>query len=340
MSSTKKKKDKKRSGTYDLAIIGAGPAGLAASVYASRYKLSNAVIGPELGGYVSTTHLVEDYLGFESITGMDLAAKFSEHAKQFGAELIQEQVSGAERDGKEWALKTWTDKEVRARAVLLATGTKHNKIGVPGEDKFEGRGVSYCVTCDAAFFKGKTVVIVGGGDSALKGALHLTEFASHLYVVHRRKDFRAEPTWVERVETKKNVTFVLENEIVEVLGDGKVAGVKLKRPFKSKDTLKVDGVFIEIGSNPDQTLAKAFGANMDDGNFVLVGATQRTTAENVWAAGDNTTNSAMFRQIVTAAGEGSIAAGDIYEYLNDPSARWSDKGEVSEATPAQKVVTD
>lgn len=335
--------NKKKSGTYDLAIIGAGPAGLSASVYASRYKLRNAVIGPELGGYVATTHLVEDYLGFDSITGMDLAEKFGAHAKKFGAELVQEQVSAAERraNGRgEWVLKTWTDREIRARAVLLATGTKHNKIGVPGEDKFEGRGVSYCVTCDAAFFKGKPVVIVGGGDSALKGALHLTEFASHLYVVHRRKDFRAEPTWVERVEAKKNVTFVMENEVAEVLGDGKVAGVKLKRPFKGKDSLKVEGVFIEIGSNPDPALAKAFGADMDDGNFVMVGATQRTTAENVWAAGDNTTNSAMFRQIVTAAGEGSVAAGDIYEYLNDPRATWDEKGEVSEATPAQKVVTD
>ncbi|HEY8108408.1 MAG TPA: FAD-dependent oxidoreductase [Patescibacteria group bacterium] len=325
---------------YDLAIIGAGPAGLAASVYASRYKLSNVVIGPELGGYVSTTHLVEDYLGFETITGMDLANKFSEHAKKFGAELVQEQVSSTSRDGDDWVLKTWTDKEIRARAALLAVGTKHNKIGVPGEDKFEGRGVSYCVTCDAAFFKGKPVVIVGGGDSALKGALHLTEFASHLYVVHRRKDFRAEPTWVDRVKEKKNVTFVLENELVEVQGEQKVTGVKLKRPFEGKDTLEVDGVFIEIGSTPDPTLSKAFGADMDDGQFVLVGDTQRTTAERVWAAGDNTTNSAMFRQIGTASAEGSVAAGDIYEYLNDPKARWSDRGPVSETAPVQRIVTD
>lgn len=331
---------KKQSGTYDLAIIGAGPAGLAASVYASRYKLRNAVVGPELGGYVSTTHLVEDYLGFETISGMDLAGKFTEHAKAFGAELVQEQVSGAERKGKEWILKTWTDKEVRARAVLLATGTKHNKIGVPGEDKFEGRGVSYCVTCDAAFFKDKPVVIVGGGDSALKGALHLTEFASHLYVVHRRKDFRAEPTWVDRVKEKKNVTFVLENEVTEVLGDGKVSGVKLKQPFEGKDTLDVDGVFIEIGSKPDPALAKAFGAKMDDGNFVLTGPTQRTTADHVWAAGDNTTNSAMFRQIGTASAEGSVAAGDIYEFLNDPTADWGDKGPADGTAPVQKVVTD
>ncbi|MDZ4247730.1 MAG: FAD-dependent oxidoreductase [Patescibacteria group bacterium] len=334
---------KKKESKYDLAIIGAGPAGLAASVYASRYKLSNAVIGPELGGYVSTTHLVEDYLGFETITGMDLAEKFSEHAKKFGAELIQEQVSAAERQANgrgDWVLTTWTDRKIRARAVLLATGTKHNKIGVPGEDKFEGRGVSYCVTCDAAFFKEKPVVIVGGGDSALKGALHLTEFASHLYVVHRRKDFRAEPTWVDRVKAKKNVTFILENEVTEVLGDGKVDGVKLKQPFKGKDSLNVDGVFIEIGSTPDPTLANAFKANIDDGNFVLVNDCQRTSAERVWAAGDNTTNSAMFRQIGTASAEGSVAAGDIYEHLNDPKAKWADKGAVSESTPVQTVVTD
>ncbi|MEJ7660475.1 MAG: FAD-dependent oxidoreductase [Hymenobacter sp.] len=161
------------------------------------------------------------------------------------------------------------------------------------------------MTCDAAFFKDKRVVIVGGGDSAMKGALHLSEFASQVYLVHRRADFRAEPIWVERVEALEHVTFVLENSLEEVLGEQLVSGVKLANEFEGSNELAVDGVFIEIGSTPGRELSEMVGAEMDDGNFVKVNALQRTTAENVWAAGDNTTASAMYRQIGTAAAEGA-----------------------------------
>ncbi|MEX1113304.1 MAG: FAD-dependent oxidoreductase, partial [Patescibacteria group bacterium] len=179
---------------YDIAIIGAGPAGLAASVYASRYKLTNVVMGPELGGYVSTTHLVEDYLGFQSISGMDLAKHFGDHAKAYDeATLLPEKVTEVSRDGDLFHLKGWAGAELSARAVLVGTGTEHNKLGVPGEKEFEGKGVSYCVTCDAAFFKDKRVAIVGGGDSGAKGALHLSEFAKEVFWIHRRDTFRAEP---------------------------------------------------------------------------------------------------------------------------------------------------
>lgn len=314
---------------YDLAIIGAGPAGLAASIYASRYRLRNVVIGPEPGGYVSTTHLVEDYPGFESISGMELAEKFSGHAQAFGAELLAEKVTTVTTNNPGFHLTTWSDTTIESRAVLIATGTIHNKLGIPGEDQFEGRGVSYCVTCDAAFFKGKKVAIVGGGDSGAKGALHLSEFAAEVYWIHRRKQFRAEPIWVERVQAKPNVTMVLENTVEAVLGEQVVSGVKLSEPFAGSTELVVDGVFIEIGSSPDRAIADMLGAKVDQDQFVLVNSHQRTTAENVWAAGDNTTGSAYFRQIITAAAEGSIAAGDIYEYLNDPRADWQAKGKIT-----------
>lgn len=314
-----------KSSAYDVAIIGAGPAGLAASVYASRYKLRNAVFGHELGGYVSTTHLVEDYLGYQSVTGLNLANDFVEHAKKFGADIVPEKVTAVRRKESEFKLKTWSDKEFTAKAILIATGTVHNKLGVPGEDKFEGRGVSYCVTCDAAFFKGKPVAIVGGGDSALKGALHLTEFASHVYVIHRRDEFRAEPIWVERVKERSNVTFLVENTVKEVLGGDKVSGVKLAKPFKGKTELSVDGVFVEIGSTPDRSVPDMVGAKVDKHQNLIVNAQQRTTAERVWGAGDNTTGSAIFRQIGTAVGEGSIAAGDVYEYLSEGRSQWLDK---------------
>lgn len=320
--------------TYDLAIIGAGPAGLAASVYASRYRLSNLIIGPELGGYVSTTHLVEDYLGYKSVTGLALANDFVKHAEQFGAEILTEKVSAItpnqnEKAADRFTLTTWADKKVKAKALLLATGTNHNKLGVAGEDKFEGRGVSYCVTCDAAFFKDKRVVIVGGGDSAMKGALHLSEFASQVYLVHRRDSFRAEPIWVERVEALDHVTFVMENSLEEILGESIVNGVKLSNEFEGNTELAVDGVFIEIGSTPGRDLTDQVGAEVDDGNFVKVNNLQRTSAEHVWAAGDNTTESAMYRQIGTAAAEGAIAAGDIYEYLNDTRGIWHLDGTVT-----------
>lgn len=314
--------------THDLVIIGAGPAGLAASVYASRYKLENVVVGPELGGYVSTTHLVEDYLGYASISGMDLAKNFVDHATGFGAETLLDKVDQIKKDGEDFVLHTWSGLEVRGRHLLLATGTKHNKLGVPGEDTFEGKGVSYCVTCDAAFFKDKPVVLVGGGDSALKGVLHLSEFASQVYLIHRRDDFRAEPIWVERVQQLKNVTMVKPNRVVSINGEQSVTGVTLAEPHEGSTEIAVDGVFIEIGSTPDRTLADLIGAAVDDGNFIRVNDHQRTSVENVWAAGDNTTASAYFRQIGTAASEGSIAAGDIYEYKNDARKDWHAKGAI------------
>lgn len=314
---------------YDLAIIGAGPAGLSASVYASRYRLKNVVIGPELGGYVSTTHLVEDYLGYKSVTGLELSQHFVKHAEQFGADILAEKVTTVATTKAGFKLSTWGDRDLSARAILLATGTNHNKIGVPGEDKFEGRGVSYCVTCDAAFFKDKRVVIVGGGDSAMKGALHLSEFAKQVYLIHRRDSFRAEPIWVERVEALPNVSFILSNSLSEILGEQTVTGVTLRNPYEGKDELPIDGVFIEIGSSPDKTIADMVGATVDENNFLSVNHLQRTSVENVWGAGDNTTGSAMFRQIITAAAEGSIAAGDIYEYLNDDRNEWDQKGSLT-----------
>lgn len=320
---------KEKTKTYDLAIIGAGPAGLAASVYASRYRLQNVVIGPELGGYVATTHLVEDYLGFDTVSGLKLAEKFTAHAKEYDeAEIVTDKVNDIKRDGDLFRLKTWSDHELTARALLIATGTDHNKLGVPGEKEFEGRGVSYCVTCDAAFFKDKRVVIVGGGDSGAKGALHLSEFASEVFWVHRRDTFKAEPIWIERVKEKSNVTFVLSNMIEAVLGKEKVTGVKLAKPYEGKDELAVDGVFVEIGSHPDKTLPEMVGAKTDEYGNLIVNDHMRTSAERVWGAGDNSTGSALFRQIGTAVGEGSIAAGDAYEYLNDSRADWHSKGAI------------
>lgn len=315
---------------YDVAVIGAGPAGLSASVYLSRYKLTNLVLGPEFGGYVSTTHLVEDYLGFLTVSGLELAQTFTKHAQNYPeAEVAADKVTEMKRDGKEFQLKTWNGKEYRARSILIATGTVHNKLDVPGEAEFEGHGVSYCVTCDAAFFKNRRVAIVGGGDSGAKGALHLADFASQVYWIHRRDSFRAEPIWVDRVKEKDNVTFVMENTISEILGqDNKLTGVKLSQPFKGKDAIDLDGVFVEIGSHPDTTLPKMVDAHTDENGNLVVNDHQRSSAELVWGAGDNTTASAMFRQIGTAVSEGSIAAGDIYEYLNDTRADWHSKGAI------------
>lgn len=315
---------------YDVAVIGAGPAGLSASVYLSRYKLTNLVLGPEHGGYVSTTHLVEDYLGFLTVSGLDLAEAFTKHAQDYGdAEIVADKVTELKRNGKVFDLKTWNGKQYQARAVLIATGTVHNKLGVPGEQEFEGHGVSYCVTCDAAFFKDKRVAIVGGGDSGAKGALHLADFASQVYWIHRRDTFRAEPIWVDRVKEKPNVTFVMENTIEAISGkDHKLTEVTLAKPFEGKERLAVDGVFVEIGSHPDKTLPDMLEAKTEENGNLIVNDHQRTSTELVWGAGDNTTASALFRQISTAVSEGSIAAGDIYEYLNDPRADWHSKGPI------------
>lgn len=203
---------------YDSIIIGSGTAGLTASIYLSRYKLSHLIFGELPGGQGLTAHIVENYPGFTSIPGPELMQKFIDHAKSYGVEIMAKKIVGIVGFGgdKGFGVKTDNGEEFEAKTLILAMGATHRALNVPGEEKYLGHGVSYCATCDAPLYKGKTVAVVGGGDSAITGALHLAEYCPKVYVIHRRGEFRAEPAWVEKLNSKINIEKIMNNSLAEI----------------------------------------------------------------------------------------------------------------------------
>ncbi len=308
----------------DVAIIGLGCAGYTAAIYCARYKLSTIIIGAEEGGMGMAAAEVGDWPGIVHITGADLMENFKKHALSF--EGVTHRLARVERIDpfdfaqgdirqKAFRLTFQSGEVVEARTVIFALGTKKRHPGVPGERKFAGKGVTYCATCDAYFYKGKDVAVVGGGDSAVEGAAIAAQVARRVYMIHRRREFRAEPYWVDRVRSRENVVLVLERNVVEILGEGKVTGVRLDNPFDGKDILPLDGVFIEVGADPASDLAKGAGCALDAKGYVNVDAAQATTVPGIFAAGDLTTNSNYFAQFTTAAGEATVAANSVFKYL-------------------------
>ena len=300
----------------DLAIIGLGCAGYTAAIYAARYKLSTFLVGGVAGGLGITAAEVGNWPGEIDITGPDLMEKFRKHAASFEHVTIRNAwVKKIEKKNGGFALFLDDDTVVEAKTVIFAMGSNKRHLGIPGEEQFSGKGVTYCATCDAFFYKGKTVAVIGGGDSAVEGAAIAAQVAKTVYLVHRRNEFRAEPYWVDRVKAKPNVVMVLERQVQEVLGDVKVTGIRLDKPFNGSDTLAVDGVFIEIGADPATELAKSLGCLTDEKGYLKVDNAMRTAVPGLFAAGDITNASNYFAQFVTAAGEGSIAANSAFQYL-------------------------
>lgn len=299
---------------YDLVIIGAGPAGFTASIYASRYKLNHLIFGTTPGGQVSEIHKLENYPGYLSISGAEFIAKLNEQIENLGVRLTKESVSSISKEGDIFALKT-ADKEYKSRSIIMAMGTEYRKVNIPGEKEFTGRGVSYCPTCDAFFFRNKTVCVLGGANSAAAAAMELAEVARKVYVIYRRDRMTAEPVWLERISKNDKIELVPETNVVEIKGNSKVEKVILDKAKDDKTFLEVDGVFVEIGSDPGIALAKCLSLDMDENNFIKVGPDMATNVPGVFAAGDITTGSNKFRQIVTATAEGAIAANSAYKLL-------------------------
>jgi thioredoxin reductase (NADPH) len=206
------------------------------------------------------------------------------------------------------------------KAVIFATGSNKRHLGAPGEKEFSGKGVTYCATCDAFFYRNKTVAVIGGGDSAVEGAAITAQVAKTVYLIHRRKDFRAEPYWIDQVKSRGNVVFVLERSVKEIMGDQKVTGITLDQPFNGSDKLAVDGVFIEIGATPAVELPLQLGCEKDEKGFLKVDGAMRTSVPGVFGAGDVTSGSNHFAQFVTAAGEAGVAANSVFEYLSHNGA--------------------
>lgn len=302
---------------YDVLIVGLGCAGYTAAIYSARYKLKTFLVGAEAGGMGNTAAEVGNWPGEIEIRGPDLMEKFKNHAVSF-TDLVTLKISYVKSvtkiDGG-FELLLEGGETVQGKTIIFATGSKKRHLGAKGEEEFAGKGVTYCATCDAFFYKNKTVAVLGGGDSAVEGAAIAAQVAAKVYLIHRRDSFRAEPYWVDKVKEKTNVEFVLERNVVEILGDKKVTGVRLDTPWNGQEILPVDGVFIEIGATPEVSLPQSLGCEIDEKGFLKVDGAQRTNVSGVFGAGDVTSGSNYFAQFATSVGEASVASNSAFGYL-------------------------
>ena len=302
---------------WDLIIMGAGPAGLTAGLYAARSGLKTLVLEEKVpGGAIIDTPLVENYPGFESISGRDLADKMAEHCKKAGAKVNElEKVVELDLEGEKRVVRT-NRTVYTASAVIVASGSHYMTLGVPGETEFRGRGVSYCTLCDGAFFKGGNVLVVGGGNSAVVSARYLANIASHVRLAHRRDQLRAEEMLVKDL-IAQGVEIMWNTELKEVKGDTKVKGVILVNNKTGETTeVDVDGVFVQVGEAPNSQVAKEAGIEVDEAGYIIVDSRQRTNIDGIYAAGDVTIG--LVKQIGTAVGEAIIAASEAFGYIKRP----------------------
>ena len=307
VSSTPKKEVKE---LYDILIVGAGGAGYTAAIYSARYNLKTLIVGEELGGQMNIDYEVENYPGFRKIIGRDLMTQFADHAKDLGTEIVMDKVENVEKIDDKFKVTTMFS-IYYATSVIVALGTKRRKLGVPGEKEFTARGVSYCSTCDGAFYKDKTVAIIGGGDSAFASAFILLQHAKKVFIIHRRGEFRAKPGIVDQMKNNPKVEFVMNANVTEVIGDSGVTKIKTDNPDKAE--IELDGIFIDVGVIPITELPKNIGLELDNAGYIIVNSKQETNIKGIYAAGDITTESNGTKQLITAAAEGSIAATTAFE---------------------------
>ncbi len=300
---------------YDLVIIGGGPAGLSASVYAKRAMLNTVVIEkqPINGGQVLNTYEVDNYLGIPDIDGFNLAKKFKEHAEKLGAEFLKGEVKEIidKNDFKEVILKN--DDKIDTKAVIVATGTFYRKLNIDGEKRLRGMGVSYCATCDGSFFRNKITAVVGGGDVALEDAVFLSRMCEKVYIIHRRDKFRGTKILREKVESIKNIEILYNTVTEEIKGENEVEGLLLKNVNTGKTfDISVNGVFIAIGTIPDTGFLKGL-IELDDNGYVIAEEDGITSREGIFAAGDIRLKA--LRQIITAASDGANCVYSAEKYI-------------------------
>ena len=296
---------------YDIAIIGGGMAGLTAAIYAARANKSVVLFERKVyGGQILTSMKVSNYPGESGISGYELMKKVYEQAKKYDVVFVDEDVISI-KDDKNKELKT-EDEIFYAKTVIIATGTKDRELDIPGEKEFLGHGLSYCATCDGAFYMDKPVAVVGGGNTALYDALYLADIASKVYLIHRRDEFRGDAHLVEKLREKKNVEFVMESRPNKLLGDKKISGIEVIDTAGEKKTLDVDGVFVAIGRVPATEQFKDI-VKLDKDGYIVAGEDCHTSAEGIFVAGDCRTKT--LRQLVTASSDGAMAATEAVHYL-------------------------
>lgn len=299
---------------YDIIIIGSGPAGLSAAIYAQRACLDTIVIEKNgiSGGQVLNTWEVDNYPGFPGVTGFELSRQFREHANKLGARVVQDEVVQVELSGN--VKKVVCEEETyEARCVILASGAHHRTLEVPGEEKLRGAGVSYCATCDGAFFRGRTVAVVGGGDAALEDAIFLARMCEKVYIVHRRDKLRGAKRLQERLQALENIEFVWNSETVAIEGNAQVEALRLRQTKTGEEKrLDVDGVFIAVGIAPESELY-AGQLELDEQGYIRADESGQTSVPGVFAAGDVRTKA--LRQILTAASDGANCVASAERYL-------------------------
>ena len=309
---------------YDVVIIGAGPAGMTAAVYTSRANLSTLMIERGIpGGQMANTEEVENYPGFGHILGPELSTKMFEHAKKFGAEYAYGDVTEI-IDGEEYKTIVSGKKQYKTRAIILSTGAEYRKMGIPGESELGGRGVSYCAVCDGAFFKNKNLIVVGGGDSAVEEGVYLTRFAEKVTIVHRRDQLRAQKILQDRAFSNEKVDFIWNSTVKEIHEkDGKVGSVTLVSTVDgSESVVEADGVFIYIGMVPLTAPFASLGI-LNDAGYIVTNEKMETAVPGIFAAGD--VRDKTLRQIVTATGDGSIAAQAVQHYVEELQEKLASK---------------
>ncbi len=298
---------------YELAIIGAGPAGYSAAIYATRAGIKTVIFDKSGGGGLALlSPNIENYAGFESISGIDLMEKMKQHASKYANININEEVKGISKTNDTFTIET-SEKSCSVKAILFCTGTEHRKLNVPGEEELAGKGVSYCATCDGFFFKGKKVVVVGGGNSALIEAIFLKQIGcKEVFLIHRRDQLRAEKAYEDEA-VEKQVKIMLNKVVEKINGEQKVEHLDLKDTVTGKKSkIEIDGIFISIGEIPQNDLAKKLQVKLDERGYIITDKQQQTNVKGVYAAGDITGG---LRQVITACAEGAVAALSSTEVL-------------------------
>lgn len=303
---------------WDMIIIGAGPAGLAAGIYGARSGLKTLVLEVKMaGGTTADAPLIENYPGFQSINGMELAQKMAAHCRSTGVTIREfENVIGLDLKGEKKIVKT-NRAVYEANAIVIASGSHYRELDIPGEKEFRGRGVSYCGICDGPLFKSKRVLVVGGGNSAVMTSLYLAGLASEVKIVHRRSEFRAEKALVKELDGKENIEILWNTELKEIQGEKLVTKIIL---FNNKtdetSEMSVDGVFVQVGEDPNSQLAREAGIEVDEDGYIKIDILQRTDISGVYAAGDVTNH--PVKQVGTAVGQGITAALEAYGFIRRP----------------------